>query len=77
MPNRAARYIQEFADTWSSRGVRAWSEGWWEIGQATGDLLAPILGCSKGSISMHQNVTVAQAIVASCFRTTARAGRSS
>ncbi len=68
MPNRAARYIQEFADTWSSRGVRAWSEGWWEIGQATGDLLAPILGVPKGSISMHQNVTVAQAIVASCFQ---------
>jgi kynureninase len=48
--------------------VRAWYEGWWEIGRTTGDLLAPILGVPKGSISMHQNVTVTQAIVASCHR---------
>src|SRR5688572_11578734 len=68
MPKRAAVYLQEFAETWSTRGVRAWSEGWWELGRATGDLLAPILGVSRGTISMHQNVTVAQGIVASCFR---------
>ena len=68
MPKRAATYLQEFADTWSSRGVRAWHEGWWELGRETGDVLAPILGVPKGSLSMHQNVTVAQAIVASCFR---------
>jgi kynureninase len=67
MPNRAARYIHEFADTWSRRGVRAWSEGWWELGRTTGDLLAPILGVQKGTISMHQNVTVAEGIIASCF----------
>jgi kynureninase len=68
MPRRAAAYLQQFADEWSSRGVRAWHEGWWESGRTTGDLLAPILGVPKGSISMHQNVTVAQAIVASCHR---------
>jgi kynureninase len=68
MPRRAAGYLQQFADEWSSRGVRAWHEGWWEIGRTTGDLLAPILGVPKGTISMHQNVTVAQAIVASCYR---------
>ena len=68
MPRRAATYLQQFADEWSTRGVRAWSEGWWEIGRTTGDLLAPILGAPPGTISMHQNVTVAQAIVASCHR---------
>jgi kynureninase len=68
MPRRAAGYLQQFADTWSSRGVRAWHEGWWEIGRTTGDLLAPILGVRKGTISMHQNVTVAMAIIASCHR---------
>ena len=68
MPRRTATYLQQFADEWSSRGVRAWYEGWWEIGRTTGDLLAPILGVPKGSISMHQNVTVAQAIIASCHR---------
>jgi kynureninase len=67
MPRRAAAYLQEFADTWGRRGVRAWHEGWWELGRETGNLLAPTLGVPQGSISMHQNVTIAQAIVASCF----------
>jgi kynureninase len=68
MPRRTSAYLQQFADEWSSRGVRAWSEGWWEAGRTTGDLLAPIIGVQKGTISMHQNVTVAQAIIASCHR---------
>ena len=67
MPRKAADYLQEFADTWGSRGVRAWYEGWWEIGRETGNLLAPLLGVEKNAISMHQNVTVAQAVIASCF----------
>ena len=68
MPRRAADSLQEYADTWSRRGVRAWHEGWWELGRRTGDLLAPILGVAPGTITMHQNVTVAMGIVASCFR---------
>ena len=68
MPRRTKTYLQQFADEWSTRGVRAWHEGWWEIGRTTGDLLAPIVGAPAGTISMHQNVTVAQAIVASCHR---------
>jgi len=68
MPRRATTYLQQFADEWSTRGVRAWHEGWWELGRTTGDLLAGIVGAPPGSISMHQNVTVAQAIVASCHR---------
>jgi kynureninase len=68
MPRRAADYLREYADTWATRGVRAWHEGWWEIGRETGNLLAPILGVKPNAISMHQNVTVAQGIIASCFR---------
>jgi kynureninase len=67
MPRKTADYLQEFAEMWSTRGVRAWHEGWWEIGRETGNLLAPILKVPKNSISMHQNVTVAQGIIASCF----------
>jgi kynureninase len=68
MPRRTTEHLQAFADTWAARGVRAWNEGWWEFGRTIGDLLAPIVGAPAGSISMHQNVTVAQGIVASCFR---------
>jgi len=67
MPRRTAAYLQEYADTWTRRGVRAWHEGWWEMGRATGDLLAPVLGVRPGTISMHQNVTVAMGVIASCF----------
>src|SRR5262245_27568705 len=67
MPRRTAEYLREYADTWASRGVRAWHEGWWEIGRETGNLLAPILGVATNTISMHQNVTVAQGVIGSCF----------
>ena len=67
MPTRARRYLTQFADEWDHRGVRAWSEGWWEIGRETGNLLAPIVGAPPDTTTMHQNATVAQSIVASCF----------
>jgi kynureninase len=67
MPRQAAIRLAQFTDEWNTRGVRAWHEGWWEIGRLTGDLIAPIVGAPMGTITMHQNVTVAQAIVASCF----------
>jgi len=67
MPKRTSAYLQQFADEWGGRGVRAWHEGWWEIGVETGNLLAPTLGVARGSITMHQNATVAQSIVASLF----------
>jgi kynureninase len=67
MPRRTAASLQAYADTWASRGVRAWHEGWWEMGRTVGDLLAPILGVRPGTLSMHQNVTVAMGIIGSCF----------
>lgn len=67
MPSRTETYLAQFAREWGTRGVRAWHEGWWEIGRVTGDLLAPTIGASPGTISMHQNATVAQSIVASCL----------
>jgi len=67
MPRAAVQNVQAYADTWLTRGVRAWSEGWWELGHTVGDILAPVIGAPAGSVSMHQNATVAQGIVGSCF----------
>ena len=67
MPRRTSAYLQQFADEWNRRGVRAWHEGWWEIGTEIGNLLAPILGAAPNTITMHQNATVAQSVVASAF----------
>ena len=67
MPRQVHDELATFANQWETRGVRAWHEGWWEMAATTGDLLAPLLGAGPGSISMHQNVSVAAAIFLSAI----------
>jgi kynureninase len=67
MPAAAEDNLREYAGLGRERGVRAWGEGWWEMPVTVGDQLGRILGAPAGSIVMHQNVTVAEAIVLSCF----------
>ena len=67
MPAAAEDNLREYARTWRERGIRAWAEGWWDMPVTVGDQLGRILGASPGSIVMHQNVTIAEAIVLSCF----------
>jgi kynureninase len=67
MPAEAERRLQQFANEWKTRGARAWSEGWWDSVFTTGDIIGDIIGAPAGSTVMHQNVTVAEAIVLSCF----------
>jgi kynureninase len=67
MPRRVYDEMTAYADSWAHRGVRAWEEGWWEMAVATGDKVAPIIGAAPGEISLHQNVTLIQAIISSCF----------
>jgi kynureninase len=67
MPRRAEIAIKEFTDTWTTRGIRAWEEGWWEMPLTCGDLIGSIIGAPKGRIVMHQNVSICQSIVTSCF----------
>ncbi|SRR5579871_40048 len=66
MPRAVADSLASYADMWATRGVTAWEE-WWDMPVSAGDLLAPILGCGSREISLHQNVTITQAIIASCF----------
>jgi kynureninase len=67
MPAAAEDNLREYARVWRERGIRAWAEGWWDLPVTVGDQLGRILGAPPGSIVMHQNVTVAEAIVLSCF----------
>jgi kynureninase len=67
MPAEAERRLQQFAHEWRTRGARAWGEGWWDSVFRVGDLIGSIIGAPAGSTVMHQNVTVAEAIVLSCF----------
>jgi kynureninase len=67
MPRGAARHLQEYTDTWAARGVRAWAEGWWRMPLTMGDEVGRIIGAPPGSVAMHQNVSVCQALILSCF----------
>lgn len=67
MPRRVHDELETFANQWETRGVRAWHEGWWEMGVTTGDLLAPLLGVGPGTVAMHQNVVVAAGVFLSCI----------
>lgn len=67
MPRSVYRNLQAYGDAWAERGVRAWEEGWWEMAIGVGDKIAPLIGAAVGEISLHQNVTQTQAVIASCF----------
>jgi kynureninase len=67
MPLEAKARLDEYAETWMKRGIRAWGEGWWETSITAGDHIARLIGAPPGSTVMHQNVTIASAVVLSCF----------
>jgi kynureninase len=67
MPRRAEDRLREFAATWSTRGIRAWEEGWWQMPITVGNLVGQIIGAGEGEVTMHQNVSVCQSTVVSCF----------
>ena len=67
MPRAVYDALRQYADTWASRGVRAWAEGWWDLNTRVGDAIAPIIGAPSGTISMHQNISIAQGILLTCF----------
>jgi kynureninase len=67
MPRRAPERLQEYTEIWASRGIRAWEEGWWEMPVRVGDLVGKIIGAAPGEVVMHQNVSICQSIVTSCF----------
>jgi len=67
MPNRTRERLAEFAETWATRGVRAWEERWWDMPKEVGNLLARIIGAAPGTVLMLPNQSTAQATVLSCF----------
>ena len=72
MPRATFDNLQAYADAWATRGVRAWGEGWWEMPLTTGDEVAKIIGAPPSSVAMHQNVSVCQSVILSCFEPDSR-----
>jgi kynureninase len=67
MPQGVYDAMKSYADTWATRGVRAWEERWWMLAAQVGDDIGALMNAQPGSVSTHQNVTTCQAVVASCF----------
>jgi kynureninase len=67
MPRKVYDQMHSYAHIWATQGVRAWQDPWWDMAVKVGDGIASLIGAGPGEISLHQNVTLANAIVASCF----------
>jgi kynureninase len=70
MPKATYDRMQDYAETWATRGVRAWAEGWWNMPLSVGDEVGRIIGAEPGTVVMHQNVSICQALILSCFEPT-------
>jgi kynureninase len=67
MPRAVYDSAREYCDIWATRGVRAWEEKWWMMSREVGDEIGAILNAPAGSVSVQLNVTLCQAVIASCF----------
>jgi kynureninase len=67
MPAEAEERVLRYAQDWKTRGIRAWGEGWWDLPLTVGDQIGRLIGAPPGTVSMHQNVTIAEAVILSCF----------
>ena len=67
MPRGVADAMTGYAETWATRGVRAWGERWWMLAAEVGDQIGALMNAPPGSVATHPNVTTCQAVVASCF----------
>src|SRR6188508_2491666 len=72
MPKSTYDRLQDYAEAWATRGVRAWAEGWWNMPVTVGNDVARIIGAEPGTVVMHQNVSVCQSLILSCFEPTPR-----
>ncbi len=67
MPRETYDRLHEYASVWATRGVRAWAEGWWDMPVTIGNDVARIIGADEGTVAMHQNVSICQSLILSCF----------
>ena len=67
MPRGAFESLRDYAETWATRGVRAWEERWWTMALEVGNQIGDLMNSPANSVSLHGNVTQCQAVVASCL----------
>ncbi|HKM89017.1 MAG TPA: aminotransferase class V-fold PLP-dependent enzyme [Candidatus Acidoferrales bacterium] len=67
MPRAVRDRMAAYTESWAVRGVRAWEEEWWTLAGEVGDQIGRVIGAPPASVSVHQNVTLTQAVIASCY----------
>jgi kynureninase len=67
MPRGVYNAMHDYAETWATRGVRAWEERWWMLAAEVGNEVGALMNAPNASVSTHQNVTTCQAVIASCL----------
>ncbi|MCS6836937.1 MAG: aminotransferase class V-fold PLP-dependent enzyme [Anaerolineae bacterium] len=68
MPAAVYASLRAYADAWSTLGVRAWGQGgWWELKRRVGDSIAPLIGAPPNSVLVHENASIANAILLSAL----------
>ena len=72
MPRSVVESMRDYAETWATRGVRAWDERWWTMALEVGNQIGELMNAPANSVSLLGNVTQCQAAVASCFEFNSR-----
>jgi len=67
MPAAARGYATRFIDEWENDSIASWGEHWLPAVRSLGDLVGSVLGVAPGTVCMLPNVSIVQAVVASCF----------
>ena len=67
MPGAARAHVTRMLDDWENDSIASWGLSWLPAVRSLGDLVGSVLGVAPGSVCMLPNVSIAQAVVASCF----------
>jgi kynureninase len=68
MPAEAEAALLEYTTAWAGRGIRAWEERWMRVPVELAGTIEQLVQAEPGSISLHANVTMAQAVALSCLQ---------
>src|SRR3954451_8078289 len=67
MPEATRDALDEYAELWATRGVRAWGDKWWMMSIEVGDNITPLIRAPKCSVVMLPNVPTAEAVLLPSF----------
>jgi kynureninase len=66
MPRAAKASAARFLDEWENESINAWGT-WLPAVRSLSDLIGQVLGVDPGTVVVLPNVSIVQAVVASCF----------